>query len=94
MTEETTTAANEEQRESGKQMPRVQVSPHPLGGVSVLARDPEGNQLVTRIELSEATFLIGHLQAIVTMTFQQAYMEAAMAAADAQNSKIVIPGAK
>ena len=87
MTEEQTT-------EEGRVPERVQISPHPLGGFQVQIRDVEGETHKTRIELQEAALLVSHMQALIGMMFQQMYMEAAMAAQQAQESGIVVPGAR
>lgn len=57
--------------------PRVILSPHPLGGIQVTVRSADGNSLSTRIDLPEATILLAHLQAIITMMFQSMYAQAA-----------------
>lgn len=86
----------EEQTETTEKgvAPRVQISPHPLGGFQVQIRDVEGELHKTRIELQEASLLVSHMQALIGMMFQQMYMEAAMAAQQAQESGIVVPGAR
>lgn len=72
------------------QAPRIQISPHPLGGIQVLARDPAGETLVTRIDLPEATILVSHLQALITMAFQTMYAQAV--AEQQQRNQIIRPG--
>ena len=62
--------------EQDSRSPRVQISPHPLGGIAVLARDAQGNTLATRIDLPEATILVSHLQALITMSFESMYAQA------------------
>lgn len=64
-----------EERE--KTEPRVTLSPHPLGGIQVGVKSPDGDSLTTRIDLPEATILAAHLQAIITMMFQSMYVQAA-----------------
>lgn len=76
-----------------EQGPRVQLSPHPLGGISVVVRDPAGEVLATRIDLPEATILSAHLDALITMAFQSMYAQAAAAhQAATQGSGLIVPG--
>lgn len=71
--------------------PRVQLGPHPLGGIAVSVRDPAGETLQTRIDLPEAAILYAHLGALMTMGFQTIYAQAAMAQ---QGSGLITPGGK
>ena len=82
---------------SKEQGPRVQLQPHPLGGIAVIVRDPAGDVLATRIDLPEATILAAHLDALITMAFQAMYAEAARAQQITQQqekSVLIVPGGK
>jgi len=79
----------EQDEQDGQRIPRVQLSPHPLGGLSVIVRDPQGQTLATRIDLPEATILYSHLGALITMAFNEMYVQAAQAS---NQSKVVVPG--
>ena len=92
MTEDTATVEEQQSEDTdGPTIPRVQIGPHALGGIQVVVRDPQGQVLATRIDLPEATILYSHLGALITLAFQEMYLQAAQAAA---SSKIVVPGGK
>jgi len=68
---------DDEVREEQQNEPRVQIGPHPLGGIAVTARGPSGDVVTSRIDLPEATILMAHLQSLITMMFQSMYAQAA-----------------
>lgn len=70
--------------------PRVNIGPHPLGGIAVTVRDPAGDTLQTRIDLPEACILYAHLGALLTMGFQTMYAQAAQA--QQAGSGLFVPG--
>lgn len=78
-----------EENEVQEQEPRVNLGPHPLGGIAVSVRDPAGETLQTRIDLPEAAMLYAHLGALIGMGFQTLY---AQAAAAQQGSGLITPG--
>jgi hypothetical protein len=69
--------------------PRVNVSPHQLGGIRVSVRGADGTVTEARIELPEASILAHHLDALINMSFQSMYARAMMAQQEA--SKIHLP---
>lgn len=56
--------------------PRVVIGPHPLGGIQVAVKAVDGESLATRIDLPEATILVAHLNALISMMFQSMYAQA------------------
>lgn len=100
MSEETTQAeeaaqsANEflEGLEENDPVNKVQVGPHPLGGIRVAVWDREQSTYVEqRIDIPDAAILFTHLSALLTMAFQTIYAEQARAAQQA-SSGLYVPG--
>jgi hypothetical protein len=71
-------------------VPAVQVGPHPLGGILVRARGADDSVVLSRILINEASDLVSHLQALITMAYANMYNEAQQQAQQA--SEIIIPG--
>lgn len=71
---------------------RLVFSPHPMGGIGVTLYGSDGNKAQARLEMDAASLASTHLNALLTMMIQTAYMLQAQAAEQANQSNIVIPG--
>jgi hypothetical protein len=66
--------------------PPVMVGPHPLGGIQLIARDRAGETVSVRLDLTEASMLSVHLNALMTMMFSQMYAQAVAQEQEAQKT--------
>jgi hypothetical protein len=76
-------------QKEGPRTPPVMVGPHPLGGIGVTARGPDGTQVVARLAIEEAAIVASLLQSWITIMMNTAMAMAEERAQQAQ--QIVLP---
>jgi hypothetical protein len=64
----------------------VMIGPHPLGGIQLVARGVDGEQVAVRLDVQEAAIHVAHMQALLTMMFESVYAQQAQAAMQAQQA--------
>jgi hypothetical protein len=69
-------------------LPPVAVGLHPLGGIAITVRGPDGSSATARLTVDQSWYTAGHLNSLATMLVHSAYAQMEMQA----QQKIVVPG--